>query len=279
MYLLELLEYVFFRNALLAVLIVSVTSGILGTYVVTRRLVAIAGGVTHACFGGLGLGYFMGVNPLIPAGIVAVTSALGVEALGRVGRMRADSVVAVVWALGMAAGVVFVFMTPGYVPELNAFLFGNILTVGNVDLIVFAVYTAVLACYYALRYRVVTACAFDADFARVNGLPATRVNVVMTVFVALGIVLTVRLVGVMLLMSMFSLPTMIAENFTRRMKPLVWLSMAVSITGCIAGLLLGTVVDVPASALIVVVLAMGWIVARIVAWMSRRRAIRAVTPR
>ena len=121
-----LFEYQFFINALIGVLLISAAAAMIGTYIVTRRLVAISGGVTHACFGGLGLGCFLGVNPMLTAGIFAVASALGVEWLSDRHKVREDSAIAVVWAVGMAVGVVFVFLTPGFVPELNSFLFGNI---------------------------------------------------------------------------------------------------------------------------------------------------------
>ena len=119
---LQYLEYPFFRQALVAVLLLSVCSAVIGTYIISRRLVAISGGVTHACFGGLGLGYFLGLNPVLMAAVFAIGSSVGVEVLSRRFRLREDSAIAVVWALGMALGVLFVFMTPGYVPELNAFL-------------------------------------------------------------------------------------------------------------------------------------------------------------
>lgn len=254
----ELLAYDFFRNALIAVIILSIGAAIVGAYIVTRRLAAIAGGITHACFGGLGLGYFLGISPLLTAGAVAIASSLGVEWVSRRHSVRPDSAIAVVWSLGMAIGVIFVFLTPGYVPELNSFLFGNILTVNRADLWAFAIFTALLIAYYTARFEVITACAFDPDFARVRHLPVTAVTTVMTVFIAVGIVLTIRLVGVMLLMSMISLPVMTAELFTQRMKPLVMLSAAVSAISCVSGLFIATVVDVPASALIVMVLIGGY---------------------
>ncbi|MDE6448963.1 MAG: metal ABC transporter permease, partial [Muribaculaceae bacterium] len=125
----KLLEYAFFQNALIAVVILSIASAIIGTYIITRRLVAISGGVTHACFGGLGLGYYLGINPVITAALFAIGSSVGVEWMAARHRVREDSAIAVVWSIGMAIGVIFVFLTPGYVPELNSFLFGNILTI------------------------------------------------------------------------------------------------------------------------------------------------------
>ena len=191
---LQYLEYPFFRQALVAVLLLSVCSAVIGTYIISRRLVAISGGVTHACFGGLGLGYFLGLNPVLMAAVFAIGSSVGVEVLSRRFRLREDSAIAVVWALGMALGVLFVFMTPGYVPELNAFLFGNILTVSSSDLWAFGIFAAVLAVFVAWKRRQIVAVAFDPDFSAVSGLPVRFISYAMTVLVAVCIVLTIRLV-------------------------------------------------------------------------------------
>lgn len=265
-----LFEYQFFINALIGVLLISAAAAMIGTYIVTRRLVAISGGVTHACFGGLGLGCFLGVNPMLTAGIFAVASALGVEWLSDRHKVREDSAIAVVWAVGMAVGVVFVFLTPGFVPELNSFPFGNILTISTTDLWIFAAYLALLSLFFVWKYRQIVACAFDADFARVSHLPVRVVNTAMTVAVALCIVLTIRLVGIMLLMSLISLPQLTAEVFARRFSGMMALSVAVSVVCCLAGLFLATVIDVPCSALIVMVMAAVFAVAR----MLRRLGMR-----
>lgn len=260
----EFLQYLFFRHALLAVVLISAAAAMIGTYIITRRLVAISGGITHACFGGLGLGYFLGVSPVMMAALFAVASSVGVEWMSSRFRLRSDSAIAVVWAIGMAVGVLFVFLTPGYVPELNAFLFGNILTVTEGDLWVFAGFTALLIAFYACFYRQIVACAFDSDFARVMHLPVRFITYSMTVLVALCIVLTIRLVGVMLLMSMLSLPIMTAEVFLHRFRPLMLASVAISVVSGVAGLVMGVYIDVPGSALIVLTMVAIFILAKIV---------------
>lgn len=250
----DLLQYEFFRNALLGVLIISISAAMIGTYIITRRLVAISGGVTHACFGGLGLGYFLGINPVVMAGAFAIASSVGVEWMSSRFRVREDSAIAVVWAIGMAIGVIFVFLTPGYVPELNSFLFGNILTITRADIIAFGIFTLALIAFFALRYKQIVMCAFDRDFSKVIGLPVRWINYTMTVFVAICIVLTIRLVGVMLLMSMLSLPMMAAEVYFRRFGPMMAASVAISLACCVAGLCVGAMVDVPCSAIIVMIM-------------------------
>lgn len=260
----ELFKYDFFVLALVGVCIISVASAIIGTYIISRRLVALSGGVTHACFGGLGLGYFLGVSPIAMAAVFAVGSSLGVDWLARRHRVREDSAIAVIWALGMAVGVLFVFLTPGYVPELNSFLFGNILTVNVGDIVMFGGYTLLLVGFMRWRYDQIVACAFDRDFARIAGVKVGFVTTVLTVLTALCIVLTIRLVGVMLLMSMLSLPMMIAEQYCHRFKGLMVWSAVVSLTACVTGLLLGAAIDVPCSAVIVLLLAVAYFVARII---------------
>lgn len=250
----ELLQYAFFRNALAGVALISVACAVIGVYVVTRRMVFIAGGITHTCFGGLGLGYFMGWNPLATAAAFAIAGSLGVDAMSR-WRVRQDSAIAVVWAVGMALGILFVFLTPGYVPELNSFLFGNVLNITRADLWAFAIFAVLAVGIYALFGKTIVAVSFDEDFARTRHLPVSLINILMMVMVSVGIVLTIKMIGVMLLMSLVSLPQLVAERLTRSYSRMMLISCIVSLLGCIGGLWLSVIIDVPASAVIVILLA------------------------
>lgn len=264
------LDYSFFCNALAGVILISICSAVIGTYIITRRMAAISGGVTHACFGGLGLGYFLGVSPVVMAGVFAVGSSVGVELLARRMSLREDSAIAVVWALGMALGVLFVFLTPGYVPELNAFLFGNILTVSVSDLRAIAIFAVILGAFFIWQYRNIVAVAFDRDFATVAGLPVRFVSYSMTVLVAVCIVLTIRLAGIMMLMSMLSLPIITAEVFWRRYRPVMTGAVAFSLVASVSGLFVSTVVDVPCSALIVLIMVALFVGAKIIAFLNSK---------
>lgn len=260
----DILYYPFFQRALAGVVIISIAIAVIGTYIMSRRLVFISGGITHACFGGLGFGYWLGVSPIAMAAVAAILGSVGVEWLTTKQRLRSDSAIAVVWALGMALGILFIFMTSGYVPELNSFLFGNVLTVSNTDLWLFAGFTLILGAFFIVGFRTIVAVAFDPDFAKVNRLPVKIVNYVMTVLMAVAIVLTIRLVGIMLLMSLLTLPQMVAEVWCRRFSSLVWVSMAVAVIGGIGGLFVSYFIGVPASATIVLLLALFYIVARLI---------------
>ena len=251
--LVELLSYPFFRNALWGIVMISLASALIGTYIVSRRMVFISGGITHACFGGLGFGYWLGVSPMAMAALFAMAGSLGVDWLSS-RRVRRDSAIAVIWALGMAIGVLFVSLSTGNVPELNTFLFGNVLTITPSDLLIFCGFTLIVLVWYALLFPYIEAISFDQDFARTRRLPVTAVNIVMTVLVSVGIVLSIRLIGIMLLMSVMSLPQMTAELFARRFSRLMILSGAISLAGCLGGLLVSVWISVPASAAIVLMM-------------------------
>ena len=269
----DILNYTFFQHALLGVMFVSLASAIIGTYVVSRRMVFITGGITHACFGGLGLGFYLGANPIAIAGAFAVASAVGVEWMANRYKVREDSAIGVVWALGMALGTIFIFLSPGYVPELTSFLFGNVLTITTTDIVMFAIFLAILLLFFTAFYHPIVSCAFDRDFATTRALPANAINMAMTVMIAVCIVLTIRLIGIMLLMSLLTMPQMIAELFTIRLRPMMAISAAVSLTCSVLGLFCSYWIAVPASATIVLLLISAYILARIAKRFNPIRAL------
>ena len=192
----DILQYTFFQHALLGSLLASIACGIIGTYIVTRRLVFISGGLTHASFGGIGIGLYTGVSPLLSASVFAVLSAFGVEWLSKRKDMREDSAIAVFWALGMAVGVIFTFLSPGFAPDLSAYLFGNILTITRADLLMLAVVALALAVFFALFRHPIVYVAFDREFARSQGLPVRLFEYLLMLFIALTIVACLRIVGI-----------------------------------------------------------------------------------
>ncbi len=251
----NIFEYQFFWNAVLSVLLMSITAGIVGTYVVSRRMLFITGGITHASFGGLGLGLFAGLPPTITALIFAILSAIGVEWTSRRGAVREDSAIAVFWSLGMALGIIFVFLTPGYTPGLTGFLFGNILAVTTRDLMLFAIFTAITALLAAIFNKTVIYTAFDRDFAKIRGINVRAVEYIVMLVLSICVVLSIKLIGIMLLLSFLSLPQITAELFVRRYNGIMLLSAAIAILGGLGGLAVSFATDKPAGACIVFVLA------------------------
>ncbi|MDR0430881.1 MAG: metal ABC transporter permease [Tannerellaceae bacterium] len=250
----ELLQYGFFRNALLGSLFTAIACGIVGTYIVARRLVFISGGITHASFGGLGLGFYLGMNPILMALVFSVLSAFGVEWASKSQNVREDSAIAGVWSLGMALGVIFIFLTPGYTPNLSAYLFGNILTISSMDIFWIGLLVVALILLSAFFLKEIVYVAFDPDFAVTQRLPVKWIEYAMMFFIATTIVLSIRLVGIMLLMSLLTLPQITVNLFTSDFRKIIWGSIGVGFAGCMAGLVLSYYLNVPSGAFIILVL-------------------------
>lgn len=253
MELIELFQYTFFRHALLGSLFASIACGIIGTYIVARRLVFISGGVTHASFGGIGIGLYAGISPVITAAVFSVLSAFGVEWLGRRGDMREDSAIAVFWTFGMAVGIMFSFLAPGFTPDLSSYLFGNILTITEADIWMLAILSVLLLMFFWLFLRTILAIAFDREFARSRGIPVSVFEYVLMMFIALTIVACLRMVGIVLAISLLTLPQMTAGLFTYSFKRIIFLSVLFGYVGCIGGLFLSYSLQVPSGACIIFV--------------------------
>ena len=247
----ELLHYTFFQHALVGSLLASIVCGMIGTYIVTRRLVFISGGLTHASFGGIGVGLYAGISPILSAAVFAVLSAFGVEWLSKRKDMREDSAIAVFWALGMAVGIIFTFLSPGYMPDLSAYLFGNILTINAGDIWLLAVLAIVLGIFFSAFLRTIVSIAFDSEFARSQGLPVSLLEYVLMMFVALAIVSCLRMVGIVLVISLLTIPQMTANLFSYRFSHIIGLSICIGYLSCLAGLVLSFYTNVPSGASII----------------------------
>jgi len=250
----DLFEYQFLRNALYAAILVSIVAGIIGTYITSRRLVFLSGGITHASFGGIGIAYYMGINPIIGAVIFSILSAFGIEALSHRKNIREDSAIGILWAFGMAVGIIFIFLTPGYAPNLLSFLFGSILTVTNTDLLYLAILNVVVILFFTIFYRSILYFAFDAEFARTQKMPVRFLNYILITFIAIAIVLSIRIVGIILLISLFTIPPATANTFTHHFGRLIFWSILLSFLGSFIGLMLSYSINIPSGASIVVVL-------------------------
>ena len=249
--LLELLNYTFFQHALLGSLFASIACGIIGTYIVTRRLVFISGGITHASFGGIGIGLYTGISPLLSAAIFSVLSAFGVEWLSKRKDMREDSAIAVFWTFGMAVGIIFSFLTPGFTPDLSAFLFGNILTITTTDIWMLVGLSMLLIIFFTCFLNPIIYIAFDREYARSQRIPVVFFEYTLMMFIALTIVACLRMIGIVLVISLLTLPQMTANLFTHSFKKIIWLSIGIGYLGCLGGLFLSYHMHVPSGAAII----------------------------
>ena len=247
----ELLNYTFFQHALLGSLLASIACGIIGTYIVTRRLVFISGGITHASFGGIGIGLYTGISPILSAAIFSVISAFGVEWLSKRKDMREDAAIAVFWTFGMAIGIIFSFLSPGFAPDLSAFLFGNILTITTTDIWMLAGLSVLLIVFFACFLHPIIYIAFDREYARSQRIPVTLLEYILMMFIALTIVACLRMIGIVLAISLLTLPQITANLFTHNFKKIIWLSSSFSYLGCLGGLFLSYQLQVPSGAAII----------------------------
>ena len=247
----EILQYTFFQHALLGSLLASIVCGMIGTYIVTRRLVFISGGLTHASFGGIGLGLYTGWPPILTAGLFAVLSAFGVEWLSKRKDMREDSAIAVFWTLGMALGIIFTFLSPGFAPDLSAYLFGNILTITWEDILLLGGIALATGLFFARYLHPIIYIAFDREYARSQGIPISRFEYLLMMFIALTIVACLRMVGIVLVISLLTIPQMTANLFTHRFVRIIGLSIGIGYISCLGGLLLSFYLNVPSGASII----------------------------
>lgn len=271
--LIELFSYSFFQNAIMAALITSVLAAMVGTYIVSRKIVFITDGITHSSFGGIGLAYFLGINPFFGAAFFAVLSALGIEWVSHRGKLREDSAIAIIWSLGMAVGIIFVFITPGYTPDLMSFLFGSILSVGYADLMVMLVLTVVTALFMGIFYRPVLYSAFDAEFSKIMGVPVAFFRYMMSFLIAMAIVVSIRSMGIILVLSLFTIPQATSMLFSHNFRRIVLISMIFGLTGSLVGLLSAYSFNIPSGAAIIFALTIQYLVFKLIFWIRSLIAI------
>ena len=260
----DILSYNFFQNAIGAAILASISCGIIGTYIVARRIVFISGGITHASFGGIGIAWFLGLNPILGAAVFGVFSALGIEWVSKKTDVRQDSVIGILWALGMALGIIFIYMTPGYAPNLMSFLFGSILTVSRLDLYLLSGLSILTISVFALMMRPIVYVAFDETYAQTHKAPVQFLNYLMIALVALAIVLNIKVVGIILVISFLTIPQTIANMFTQDFGKMILGAISFGIIGSLLGLFMAYKLNVPSGATIIFSFVILFIIAKIV---------------
>jgi zinc transport system permease protein len=248
---LELFRYDFFINALWASVFTAITCGIAGTYIVSRRIVFISGGISHASFGGVGIGYYLGINPIFGAAAFSVLAALGIETLARRSELREDSLIGMMWSLGMAVGIIFVFLTPGYAANLMTYLFGNILTVSRADILVMVGLSVVIILVFILLYKEILFLSFDREYAESQGVPVSAISYLLISLVALTIVINIRVVGIILVISMLTIPQATANLVSKNFKHILFYSIGFAFISAVSGLFVSYPLNIPSGAAII----------------------------
>ena len=248
----EALQYTFFTNALMAGFLASIACGIIGSYVVVKRISALTGGISHSAFGGIGIGYFLKINPLFGAIIFSLLSALSIGWVTTRYKQREDTLIASMWSFGMALGVLFIYMTPGYSADLFSWLFGNILLISQRDLYLIGFLNVVIIASVALSYNKLLAISFDEEYAQTIGIPVRKLYLLLLCLIALTIVILIRVVGIILLIALMTLPAATAGQITKNLKKMMVLATLIGMMTTSSGIWLSYIIDLPAGALIII---------------------------
>jgi zinc transport system permease protein len=263
-------QYGFIIKGFFGAVFASITAGIAGTYIVSRKMVFLSGGITHASFGGIGIGYFAGINPVLGAAIFGILSALGIEFLAVKQKIREDSAIGILWAFGMAVGIIFIYLTPGYTPNLMSYLFGSILTVTLADILALGILSVILIIYFSIFYRTILYISFDEAYARTYSSYVNIFKYITTALMAVTIVLNIRMAGVVLVISLLTIPPNIAMLFTKTYSKIVIWSVITGFIGTAAGYVISYFGSIPTGATIIFTLVIIWVLSKVVQQFLKR---------
>jgi len=261
---LEAFQFDFMRHALAAGLLASVICGIMGTLVVVNRIVFLSGGIAHAAYGGIGLAFFFGWPYLIGTLGFSLAAAMLMAAVSLKAKHRADTIIGVIWALGMAFGIILIDLTPGYNVDLMSYLFGSILTVPVMDLYIMLVMGILIALLVAYYYKDLLALSYDEEFARIRGVPVKRLYFAMIGMLAVTIVLVIRVVGLILVIALLTIPPFIVEKYARSLVQMMVGSSLLGAIFTIVGLWLSYAYDLTSGASIILVSGVAFLISLLV---------------
>ncbi|MDD3462021.1 MAG: metal ABC transporter permease [Sulfurospirillaceae bacterium] len=249
----DILQFEFMQNALLSSLLVSIICGIIGTLIVINRMVFIAGGLAHGSYGGVGLALYLGIAPMLGATLFALTLSFVIALLAYKNSSRIDAIIGALWAFGMAFGIILSDLTPGYNVDLMSYLFGAILSVSSEDLMHIGIVLTLVCLFVCFYYQQLVAMSFDMEFAKLRGVPTRALYFILVALIALCVVVTIRAVGLILVIALLSIPPYIAEKFTHSIAGMMAFSTLLSALFSLSGIFLSYMYDLSSGATIIAV--------------------------
>lgn len=247
-----LFEYQFLQNAFIASILASIVCGIIGVIVVEKKLVMMSGGIAHTAYGGVGLGYLLGFEPIIGAFLFSISAALGIGVIKRRGGVQSDIIIGLFWSLGMALGIVFIALMPGYPPDLNSYLFGNILSVTKQDLYLMIILSFLVVFIVIALFNDWKAYLFDEEFASIIGIKTAFLEYLLLVLVAMTVVVLIRVAGIILVLALLTAPSAMASIFSKKLKRRMILAIIFGMFFCISGLWISYKLNIASGACIVI---------------------------
>lgn len=265
-------NYQFMQNAVVACLLASVVCGMIGVIIVEKNLLMLSGGIAHTAYGGVGLGYLLGFEPMLGAVGFSLAAAFGIGFVKRRGGGGADVLIAIFWSLGMALGIFFIGLAPGYQPDISSYLFGSILSVTRGDLLLMAGLALIITCLVAVFFNDWRAYLFDEEFARILGLKTVFFEYLLLVIVALTVVVLIRMAGIILVIALLSTPAAIAQMISLQLKSRMIWAVALGMLFCFLGLAISYYLNIPSGATIILVSVAAFVLASLLRYFNRKAA-------
>lgn len=247
----EILEYAFFQKALIAAVLVSIAAGVIGTFITVKKMSLISGSIAHGAFGGLGIAYYLSQNVLFGGLIFSVISAFIITFSRHKNRNNLDSILSIIWAMGMSVGLIFMFLTPGYATDLFSYLFGNILLLSNFDLILIFILDLVIIFVVFLIFNSLLIVLFNEEYAVVKNLPVNFLYLLLFLLIAISVILVIRIVGIVLLIALLTIPSSTAALFSKTVGKNIVLSILLNLVITILGLFISYFINLPSGPIII----------------------------
>ena len=247
-----IIHYQFIRYALIAIILASIVCGIVGVITVQKKLTMMAGGIAHSAYGGVGLGYLLGFEPLLGAMIFACIAAVTIAYIKNFEKINTDVIISMFWSFGMALGIIFISMMDGYPPDMQSYLFGNILTVSSFDLLLIVVLTIIVVGFFIIFFNDYKAYLFDEEYSQILGNNTKFLDNFLMLLISLTIVVLIRVVGIMLVIALLSIPAAIASLFSKNLKNRMIIAIIIGIVVTILAVFISVYLDVATSAVIII---------------------------
>ena len=248
-----IMHYAFMRNAVLAAFLASIVTGIIGTIAIEKKLISMSGGIAHASFGGIGLGYLLGFEPIWGGLLFAVGASEIICKLPKDARLKADTMIGILWSFGMALGILFITLAPGYMPDMTSYLFGDILSVSTSSIFYMIVFTAIVILLFVMLFNHLILYLFDEEYTTARGINVKLMEWVVYTIIPIGIIVLVKVVGIILTIALMTIPVSIAKIYFKSFGKVVVFSMIFSFLFCMSGLVVAYYVNIPSGVCIVII--------------------------
>ncbi|OEU53649.1 MAG: hypothetical protein BA872_03970 [Desulfobacterales bacterium C00003060] len=253
----------FMQNAVIIGLLASLACGVMGTYVVVKRIVFISGGISHTVLGGMGMAYYFGFNPMHGAVVSALVAAVVIGLVSLHYHQHEDTIIGALWAIGMAVGILFIYKTPGYSVDLMSYLFGNILMVKRDSVYLLAFLDALIIVLVSLYYKRFLAVCFDEEYSQLQGIGVVMTYLLLLCLIALTVVILIQVVGIILVIALLTLPAATAGYYARSLIQMMILASILGAVFTTSGLIVSYGPDLPAGATIILIAGLAYLVATV----------------